>query len=79
ASLTKAFAGSTVIFGVTDLWEQVGNPKVQERAQKSSRQSMSGLMTSSCNKATTSSTPRMPLLNLGPPCAVGTLCYKQGE
>ncbi|KFZ03600.1 hypothetical protein V502_10813 [Pseudogymnoascus sp. VKM F-4520 (FW-2644)] len=37
ASLTKAFAGSTVIFGVTDFWGQVANPKLQAKAQKSGR------------------------------------------
>lgn len=37
ASLTKAFSGSTVIFGVTDFWGQIGNPKVQAAAQKSGR------------------------------------------
>ncbi|KAL5352571.1 hypothetical protein ACLOAV_002519 [Pseudogymnoascus australis] len=37
ASLTKAFAGSAVIFGVTDFWGQLATPKVQARAQKSGR------------------------------------------
>ncbi|KAK6206271.1 hypothetical protein QIS74_13690 [Colletotrichum tabaci] len=32
ALLKKAFAGSNVIFGVTDFWGNTGNPKVQERA-----------------------------------------------
>lgn len=36
-ALTKAFAGSTVIFGVTDFWGQVQDPKVQAKAQKSGR------------------------------------------
>ncbi|PVH72206.1 NAD(P)-binding protein [Cadophora sp. DSE1049] len=37
ASLTMAFAGSTVIYGVTDFWGQMGNPKVQESAKQSGR------------------------------------------
>ncbi|KAH9220808.1 hypothetical protein DL95DRAFT_432989 [Leptodontidium sp. 2 PMI_412] len=36
-ALTKAFAGSTVIFGVTDFWGQMAVPKVQAEAQKSGR------------------------------------------
>ncbi|WYZ38081.1 hypothetical protein EsH8_II_001587 [Colletotrichum jinshuiense] len=32
ALLKKAFAGSTVIFGVTDFWGNTRNPKLQERA-----------------------------------------------
>lgn len=35
-SLKAAFAGSTVVFGVTDFWGIVGDPKVQARAQESS-------------------------------------------
>ncbi|KAH9204493.1 hypothetical protein DL95DRAFT_319361 [Leptodontidium sp. 2 PMI_412] len=37
ASLTKAFAGSTIIFGVTDFWGQISNPKLQAKAQESGR------------------------------------------
>ncbi|KAH9204935.1 hypothetical protein DL95DRAFT_318500 [Leptodontidium sp. 2 PMI_412] len=37
ASLTKAFAGSTVVFGVTDFWGQVADPKLKAKAQKSGR------------------------------------------
>ncbi|PVH81998.1 NAD(P)-binding protein [Cadophora sp. DSE1049] len=37
ASLTKAFAGSAVIFGVTDFWGNLSNPNVQAAAQKSGR------------------------------------------
>lgn len=36
ASLKAAFAGSTVIFGVTDFWGIIGDPAVQARAQSSS-------------------------------------------
>lgn len=35
ASLKAAFAGSTVLFGVTDFWGIVGDPEVQGRAQAS--------------------------------------------
>ncbi|KAJ4045801.1 hypothetical protein NW761_007819 [Fusarium oxysporum] len=37
ASLKAAFAGSSVIFGVTDFWGILGDPKVQERAQAAGR------------------------------------------
>ncbi|GFF43119.1 nmrA-like family domain-containing protein 1 [Aspergillus udagawae] len=37
ASLKTAFAGSTVIFGVTDFWTAVASPEVQERAQATGR------------------------------------------
>ena len=37
ASLTMAFAGSTVIFGVTDFWGLLSNPKIQAKAQESGR------------------------------------------
>jgi hypothetical protein len=37
ASLTKAFAGSAVIYGVTDYWGQTRDPKIQEKAQQSGR------------------------------------------
>lgn len=34
-SLKAAFAGSTVVFGVTDFWGILGDPEVQARAQTS--------------------------------------------
>jgi hypothetical protein len=37
ASLKVAFAGSTVVFGVTDFWGIVGDPHIQRRAQESGR------------------------------------------
>ncbi|PNP59867.1 hypothetical protein FNYG_14810 [Fusarium nygamai] len=37
ASLKTAFAGSSVIFGVTDFWGILGDPTVQERAQATGR------------------------------------------
>jgi hypothetical protein len=37
ASLKPAFAGSTAIYGVTDFWGIVADPKVQERAQATGR------------------------------------------
>ncbi|KAJ4180388.1 hypothetical protein NW767_014393 [Fusarium falciforme] len=37
ASLKAAFAGSTVVFGVTDFWGIVGDPQIQKRAQESGR------------------------------------------
>ncbi|KAJ4178296.1 hypothetical protein NW755_013308 [Fusarium falciforme] len=37
ASLKAAFAGSTVVFGVTDFWGIVGDPEIQKRAQESGR------------------------------------------
>ncbi|KAE8389589.1 hypothetical protein BDV23DRAFT_157039 [Aspergillus alliaceus] len=37
ASLKTAFAGSTVIYGVTDFWGILADPKVQERAQAAGR------------------------------------------
>ncbi|KAH8665563.1 hypothetical protein BGZ61DRAFT_538529 [Ilyonectria robusta] len=36
-SLKKAFAGSTVIFGVTDFWGNIGDPKTQELAKSTGR------------------------------------------
>ncbi|KAG4414577.1 hypothetical protein IFR04_012275 [Cadophora malorum] len=37
SSLTKAFVGSAVIFGVTDFWGNLSDPAVQAAAQKSGR------------------------------------------
>ncbi|KAM5347339.1 hypothetical protein ACJ41O_010344 [Fusarium nematophilum] len=37
ASLKTAFAGSSVIFGVTDFWGILSDPKIQERAQSTGR------------------------------------------
>ncbi|KAM6516744.1 hypothetical protein FALCPG4_014917 [Fusarium falciforme] len=37
ASLKAAFAGSTVVFGVTDFWGIVGDLEVQKRAQEAGR------------------------------------------
>jgi uncharacterized protein YbjT (DUF2867 family) len=37
ASLKTAFAGSTVIFGVTDFWGVVADPRIQERARAAGR------------------------------------------
>ncbi|KAH7386353.1 hypothetical protein BKA64DRAFT_726041 [Cadophora sp. MPI-SDFR-AT-0126] len=37
SSLAKAFAGSIVIFGVTDFWGNLSDPNVQAAAQKSGR------------------------------------------
>ncbi|KAH6685469.1 hypothetical protein F5X68DRAFT_262701 [Plectosphaerella plurivora] len=37
ASLKEAFAGSNVIFGVTDFWGVTADPKIHEQAQKEGR------------------------------------------
>ncbi|KAK0111518.1 hypothetical protein ONS95_001872 [Cadophora gregata] len=37
SSLTNAFAGSTIIFGVTDFWGNLNDPSVQAATQKSGR------------------------------------------